>query len=703
MRQNPDQGPNPDPVGEDLFLPMMKLSKDLKLAADQLGATEVRFLVDSYYLMQDGRIRASGQIRSMERAPEQEPHGILTWLMTQLENLEGQVKSALFVYDKSKDMGRWLMSIYGIGPVITAGLLAHIDWTKPTVGHIWRFAGLDPTSKWVKGERRPWNASLKTLCVHPESRVATRRGYIPISQVKVGDEVLTHQSRWRKVTQVFENQYEGSIYKFRAANSCNMGGWFTEGHPVYAAPVETYQYGNRYTVKEKTRQDFGWHAVESLKPRWRLKRPVFSSDGWPAPQPMVLKGIEVGEMVIAGGRWPGVQAPRAKAVPREVKLTKEFMRLVGLYLSEGHTNRNHIGFSFHKEEEDLQLFVKEQLIKMTDGAAHFNEFVNDDNNSIQIMLGMKPLVDFFTENFGSGSMDARFPMEWFGLDQSLLKSLWLGLMEGDGDHQGTYAGRRYTTTSETLAYQVMELGRMLGKSISMHKEKDREGVAPVWRIHENERQDTTPSLTALVQVHYQGPVFNLEVEEDTSYVVEGFAVHNCWKVGESFIKVQNKPKDVYGKEYAIRKQFEVVGNDDGRYSDQALVRMAQVKKTTESYKWYAGCYPAGTTAAYMALASIFEKQDLIRERASLLKDRALKEGEGLPMLSPPHINSRARRYAVKLFLSHAHFVGLFLSTGRLAPNPYPIAHCGHAHVIPPPNLDEIAGLRAAWEERQRKG
>ena len=33
-----------------------------------------------------------------------------------------------------------------------------------TVGHIWGFAGLDPTVTWGKGEKRPWNASLKTLC-----------------------------------------------------------------------------------------------------------------------------------------------------------------------------------------------------------------------------------------------------------------------------------------------------------------------------------------------------------------------------------------------------------------------------------------------------------------------------------------------------------------------------------------------------------
>src|SRR4029077_5030274 len=35
-----------------------------------------------------------------------------------------------------------------------------------TVGHWWRLAGLDPTSKWEKGEKRPWPANLKQTCWH---------------------------------------------------------------------------------------------------------------------------------------------------------------------------------------------------------------------------------------------------------------------------------------------------------------------------------------------------------------------------------------------------------------------------------------------------------------------------------------------------------------------------------------------------------
>ena len=53
----------------------------------------------------------------------------------------------------------------GVGPVIAAGLLAHIDIHKAkTAGALWKYAGLDPSAQWKKGQKRPWNAALKVLC-----------------------------------------------------------------------------------------------------------------------------------------------------------------------------------------------------------------------------------------------------------------------------------------------------------------------------------------------------------------------------------------------------------------------------------------------------------------------------------------------------------------------------------------------------------
>lgn len=143
--------------------PIQRLSRDLAKAAIVLSRNEARYLVDSYYQLQEVRKGTANQISSMSESGE--PCSVLTWFRDNSESLEGQIKRALGSYASGQRVGRWSQSVIGIGPVIAAGLLAHIDIEKaPTVGHIWRFAGLDPTVEWNKGERRPFNANLKVLC-----------------------------------------------------------------------------------------------------------------------------------------------------------------------------------------------------------------------------------------------------------------------------------------------------------------------------------------------------------------------------------------------------------------------------------------------------------------------------------------------------------------------------------------------------------
>lgn len=137
------------------------LNKDLREASKNLSEKEVRFLVDAYYQMQENRIRSDAQIRAMA----EEPHGVLVWLSNQNRIIENQLKLSLDIYSHNHPIGLWARSIKGIGPVIAAGFLAHIDITKaPTAGNIWSFAGLNPKVTWEKGQKRPWNATLKVLC-----------------------------------------------------------------------------------------------------------------------------------------------------------------------------------------------------------------------------------------------------------------------------------------------------------------------------------------------------------------------------------------------------------------------------------------------------------------------------------------------------------------------------------------------------------
>jgi hypothetical protein len=140
-----------------------RLNRDLRDSAKKMTANQARFLVDAYYIIQANRIRTRAQERALIQAKE--PSQIIHWLGNNSQLLENQLKAALDKYSTAHPVGTWTRSVCGIGPVLSAGLLAHIDIEKaPTVGHIWAFAGLDPTKKWEKRTKRPWNANLKTLC-----------------------------------------------------------------------------------------------------------------------------------------------------------------------------------------------------------------------------------------------------------------------------------------------------------------------------------------------------------------------------------------------------------------------------------------------------------------------------------------------------------------------------------------------------------
>jgi hypothetical protein len=159
--------PSPSNGASAQFEAIAKLSRDLRDASKLLGRKEARYLVDLYYAVQDFRIQAAGQVRaSLAQEPEdQEPNRVVGWVFESMRMLEENIKKALGTFAAEYTVGQWLQGLTGIGPVISAGFLAHLNVRGcKTAGHFWRFAGLDPTVTWEKKQKRPWNAKLKVLC-----------------------------------------------------------------------------------------------------------------------------------------------------------------------------------------------------------------------------------------------------------------------------------------------------------------------------------------------------------------------------------------------------------------------------------------------------------------------------------------------------------------------------------------------------------
>jgi hypothetical protein len=143
--------------------PMWKnFSKDIRALHLKFDQSSVRELVSTYYRIQQDRIAVSAQSRELKENGS--PYELTEFLSKQLHYMESSLVKPFEHFVSTYKVGQWAISQYGIGPVITAGLISNIDISRAhTAGSIWRYAGMDPTVVWNKGQKRPWNAELKTL------------------------------------------------------------------------------------------------------------------------------------------------------------------------------------------------------------------------------------------------------------------------------------------------------------------------------------------------------------------------------------------------------------------------------------------------------------------------------------------------------------------------------------------------------------
>lgn len=253
---------------KETFAMFEKLSKDIKDASVTLSDQEARYLVDTYYQFQDYRIASMNQCRKLESPQtgetQDEPNSTLLFFASQFGILEKQMKSILEVYVKSKPIGRWMLSLKGIGPVIAAGVIANIDITKvQTAGQIWAFAGLDPTKKWEKGQKRPWNARLKNLSWK------IGQSFVKVSNKE--DAIYGQIYKEKKAYYIKKNEEGG--FAERAAQILKEKKYdkSTDAYKAYSKgklpPAHIEQMAERYATKIFYSHLFTvWYEMENKKP-----------------------------------------------------------------------------------------------------------------------------------------------------------------------------------------------------------------------------------------------------------------------------------------------------------------------------------------------------------------------------------------------------------------------------------------------------
>src|SRR5512140_3290064 len=221
-------------------------------------------------------------------------------------------------------------------------------------------------------------------CVAPATRILTRGGSAPIVNVKVGDEVLGHDAKYHRVTEVMSHWHDAPMRRLTVHGLGDVV--LTDDHPVYVAKRRRRATNASYAPD--------WTRAEDVK-----------------------RGDYVGcHIPVDGDAEPRLSLwyerkfkdTRSKPLPDSVALDARFLRLAGYYIAEGHAHKREIGFTFSSQERELVRGTVDLVGELFELAATVRDR-SAHNNTIEVMVSSSYLTEMFVNLFGSGAENKRVP------------------------------------------------------------------------------------------------------------------------------------------------------------------------------------------------------------------------------------------------------------------------------------------------------
>ncbi|MBK8147262.1 MAG: SufD family Fe-S cluster assembly protein [Acidobacteria bacterium] len=361
---------------------------------------------------------------------------------------------------------------------------------------------------------------------HPAGeRVLTADGWRNIEGIKAGDQVYDHNGKLQKVRAAMVRNFKGEMITVRPMSRYNAFK-LTPEHPVYA-------------IKRKD-------VLKPRKPRngWL---PEVDTTKLLSATPAFIKAdeLEKGDFVLV----PKLQRPESG------KFNDDELELLGYYLAEGSTCFNKLNkqfvnsFAFGLAEEQLIDRTKQLIEKLSGKRAYVVK--NEARNGANVQFYSSEFSDWFTLHCGKYASEKSLSGELMNVSPRQAKVLLEAYLAGDGnvcDRNGSTMVR-FCTVSEKLAQQVQMLLNKLDIQAWIQVREGGEAVfsknqperiinrKPLYQVgytadkkwdmvRETETHFIVP-VREVVREQYDDLVFNIDVDETHSYLVKGFAVHNC--------------------------------------------------------------------------------------------------------------------------------------------------------------------------------
>ncbi len=353
--------------------------------------------------------------------------------------------------------------------------------------------------------------------------ILTKSGLIPIECVRVGDEVYTHKSRWRKVTSVMHRETENTVC---LKGGVHFGLTTTEEHPFWASAGRKRKY-----KPNSERRRGNWYDAILCQPEW-VEAKNMQGKYWSTP---ILDGDNAPPSIskILG---KGKKSP----IP---EMTPELFWALGAWVGDGwlryrKDRGGKVGSVIICAPESETGFLKEKIDK-----AGLVCTLSKDRTVNKLIISHRALAEWILLYFGSGAKGKRIPGWLFETKRELREAFLDGYIWADGSRFD--GGWKITTVNRGLAFATVLLGISLGAACSIYySEMKRYCKIEGRQCNQSDQYQVVGRLfkkqtsAFVINKHSfskcrsicktgRATVYNISVEEDESYVADGIVVHNC--------------------------------------------------------------------------------------------------------------------------------------------------------------------------------
>ena len=370
-----------------------------------------------------------------------------------------------------------------------------------------------------------WDQGEVGSCFPAGTRIRMASGVEkPIEDVKLLDLIVTAEGNVGKVTKIMVIEDATKITNIRL--------W---GHNYFRVTEEHPILTKRGYIKVKDLICSDW----VIMPKYRSNTLVeeINTSKYLAHKTCLKCTKVVHGSVLGRKRSVSYKYP----VPNTIKLTYSFGRIVGLFLAEGCTTKHNIVWTFGRRERTT---LVEELVRLLKAELNLEARIQiRGNNSINVVIHGSDWAKLFEGLFSHLAEGKRLNEDVMSGSPEFLKAVLEAWLDGDGWKKKTGTGGRLgVTISHDLALAMFDIAQMLGlrPTINWGKAILSPGIIhrfPRWTIGILSKTDNYRIETAekcvyrkIKEIHieeFKGPVYNLTVEGDNSYVAEGIGVHNC--------------------------------------------------------------------------------------------------------------------------------------------------------------------------------